>query len=189
MAFLSGQRLALLAESAKRARRRALILVFCGALAIHFSFILIVLLHLDDVMSHRSNWRGTFSAVNSYSMVTFANRNFGFFAPGVTPDWNVDCTTFDEQGTGRAFAFLAEGGEMKVKMYSMLGHFAENDDTMDLFARSWAAYVMNARPGTVRVTIDVTRNVLPSMQEYREGRRITREPFYKTTFERQPDLP
>lgn len=171
-----------------RSWRRLFLPALVGpAIALHFAFILIVLLHLDDAMAGVPRWQSLFSAVNNYSMVTFANRNFGFFAPGVTPDWNIDITTFDVSGKAQPFSLPEPSQEMRVKRYSMMGHFADSDDTMDLFARSWAVYAMNARPGTVRVKIDVTRNVLPSMQDYRNGGRIGREHFYTTTFEREPD--
>jgi hypothetical protein len=154
------------------------------AIGLHFALILIVVTHLDDYMASRPEWQAILSTVNRYSMITFANRNFGFFAPSVSPDWNIEIMDFDADGHGHQFQLPLPSREMEVKMYSMLGHFSDSEDTMDLFARSWAVYAMNAEPDTARVTIRVTRNNLPTMEEFRTGKRASTEFFYSTTFER-----
>ena len=152
-------------------------------ISLHFLMILAVALHLDESMAEKPFWQPVLSIVNRYSTVTFANRNFGFFAPSVTPDWNVKMIVVTGSGHRRKYDFRLPSREMEVKMYSMLGHFGESDDTMDLFARSWAVYAMNDDPNIVRVEIEVTRNSIPSMSEYRNGKRTEPEPYYKTTFD------
>jgi hypothetical protein len=152
-------------------------------IGIHFFLILTVVTHLDE-------WMGQFSALNLisaldnyYSAVTFTNRNFGFFAPEVTSDWNVQLFLTDRLGHKRTYSFNLENREMKVKMYSMLGHFGDSEDTMDLFARSWALKAINENPGVTQVDIEVKQNYIPSMAEYRQGKRITANLLYRTTFD------
>lgn len=152
------------------------------AIALHFLMILAVVTHSDEWMAGLSAWQPIVSVLDRYSMITFANRNFGFFAPSVTPDWNLHITSITTSGKRRSYRFRTPSREMEVKMYSMLGHFGESEDMQDLFARSWAVHVMNDDPDVVSVEIEVTRNFIPSMSEYREGKRIHGEPYYKTTF-------
>lgn len=159
-------------------------LLAATAIAAHFGFVLAEVTHLSTWLAQSGRFRPFVIAAEYYSAVTFANRNFGFFAPTVTPDWNLRMRTTDASGTREEFSFALLGREMEVKMYSMLGRFSENDDTMDLFARSWSVYAMNHKPDARKVEIEVTRNVIPSMREYERGVRVSDQPFYRTTFER-----
>ncbi len=164
--------------------KRCVHLAAAIAIAAHFLLILAEVTHLTGWMARSGSFR-TFLAVSEYySAVTFANRNFGFFAPAVTPDWNLRMTTTSGSGAQQEFALTPEGREMEVKMYSMLGRFSESDDTMDLFARSWSVYAMNHVQDARKVQIEVTRNVIPSMPEYRKGARVSAQNFYRTVYER-----
>ncbi|MBI4860009.1 MAG: HTTM domain-containing protein [Candidatus Riflebacteria bacterium] len=150
-------------------------------IAIHFFLILNVVTYLYEWINQRESLFLVSVLNDYYGAVTFANRNFGFFAPEVTPDWVLTITLTDRQGRKRPYALRAPNSEMKLKMYAICGHFGETDDTMDLFARSWAARAITDNPGTVRVDVDVQRNNIPTMEEYRMGQRITQVPFYSTT--------
>ena len=157
--------------------------IAAGAIGLHFFLVLSVVTHLEEWMGKKP-WLGPVVAlIDYYSAVTFSNRNFGFFAPAVTSDWNLALTTTDASGRRQPYSLPIPNREMKVKMYSMLGHFQANEDTMDLFARSWAVRVMNEDSDVVQVDVEVTQNYIPSMKEYREGRRIEPKPFYRTTFD------
>ena len=162
--------------------RLVAVLVALG-IALHFSMILIVVAHLDEWMAKTQACKPALAIISRYSIITFANRNFGFFAPSVSPDWNLQITTVTKLAERHNCRFPLPSREMEVKMYSMLGHFSEDKDTMNLFARSWAVYAMNHDLEAVKVEINVTRNYIPSMSEYRKGRRIEKRPWYRTTFE------
>jgi hypothetical protein len=154
-----------------------------GLIGLHFFFVLSVVSHLHDWMGRHPRFALVSAATHYYSAVTFTNRNFGFFAPAVTPDWNVRLLLTDGSGRTREERFAPPNREMAIKMYSMTGHFGGSDTSMDLFARSWAVKALNAHPEAVRVDVEVMQNRLPSMAEYRQGRRIGQELLYRTTFE------
>jgi hypothetical protein len=154
-----------------------------AAIALHFFFIISVVTHLHDWLAQRPVLVVIPFLENYYSAVTFTNRNFGFFAPSVTSDWNVSLALTDANGLKQNLFFKPANREMQVRMYSLMGHFAETDTNMDLFARSWAVKAMNENPNVVRVDVEVTQNYIPTMSEYRRGRRIEPKPFYRTTFE------
>jgi len=152
------------------------------AIALHFFFIISVASHLHNWMAKRTGLRVIAGLEDYYSAITFNNRNFGFFAPDVTADWNVRVTMVDGAGNTRPYAFQVPNREMNVRMYSMIGHFSESETTNDLFARSWALKAMNENPDIVEVRVEVTQNIIPTMQEYRRGRRIEPKFLYRTTF-------
>lgn len=153
------------------------------ALALHTFFVLSVVTHLHDWLSQRPQFQPITALTEFYSAITFTNRNFGFFAPTVNSDWNLRILATDDDGKRFLYSLPTPNREMRVKLYAMLGQFNQNDNTMDLFARSWAVYVMNHSPRVVRVDILVTQNHLPTMAEYRAGKRISEYPVYRTTFE------
>lgn len=154
-----------------------------AAIGLHFFFVLSVVTHLHDWMERHTFFWPIAGLTNYYSAITFANRNFGFFAPQVTSDWNLSLTMTDVNGQKRPFSFAIPNSEMRVKRYSLLGHFAETDTSMDLFARSWSIKAMNLNPDVVRVDVVVTQNYIPTMKEYLQGRRIEPQLFYRTTFD------
>lgn len=154
-----------------------------ASIGLHFFFIVSVVTHLHDWMGDRPLLGLITAATDYYSAVTFTNRNFGFFAPSVTSDWNLRLTLTDMSGHTRDYSLSLPNREMKVKMYSMLGHFSENEDSMDLFARSWAVKAINENPDVIQVDVEITQNYIPTMKEYREGRNLSAELFYRTTFD------
>ena len=154
-------------------------------IGLHFFFVLSVVTHLHDWMGRQPALRVPYGLAHYYSAVTFTNRNFGFFAPRVTADWNVRLRLTDAAGRTRVERFTPRNREMAVKMYSMTGHFGGSDHSMDLFARSWALKAINENPGVVQVDVEVTQNRLPTMAEHRGGRGIEEELLYQTTFDLQ----
>jgi len=157
--------------------------VLGAAIAAHLFFVLLVVLHARDALDRVPALKPLAVASDFYGTVTFANRNFGFFAPEVPGDLVVRCTLVDADGGRRPWSFRAPNREMQIRLYSMTGHFAQLSDDMDLFARSWAVRAMNENPDVVRVEIDVAIHDVPTMAEFREGRRIVERPYYATSFE------
>ncbi len=159
--------------------------VLGGVAALHFLLILAVVTHARAAMAGRRAFAPLAAASDLYATLTLANRNFGFFAPDVGGDLVVRCVLVDGTGRRRPWSFPASNRELQIRFYSMTGHFAQEGDTMDLFARSWAVRALNENPDATRVEIDVTQHEIPTMAEYRRGRRIEERPFYATSFERR----
>lgn len=152
------------------------------AIGAHFFLIVSVVTHLNEWIG-RQWWLAPVSAaIDYYSAITFANRNFGFFAPNVTGDWNLELTVTDTTGRQRPYSLVQPSREMKLKLYSMIGHSSESNDVNDLFARSWALRAVNENPDVYRVDVVITQNRIPSMGQYRRGQRITQGPYYRTAF-------
>jgi hypothetical protein len=156
-----------------------------AAVALHLFFVLLVATHARDGLARCPAAAPLVAASDLYESVTLANRNFGFFAPDVTGDLVVRCVLVDAAGSRRAWSFRPPNREMEIRLYSMTGHFSQDPDTRDLFARSWAVRAFNENPDAVRVEIDVAQHVLPTMAEFRTGRRMEERAFYATSFERR----
>lgn len=156
-----------------------------AAVALHLFFVLLVATHGRDRLAGWPAARPLVAASDLYESLTLANRNFGFFAPDVTGDLVVRCVLVDARGGRRAWSFRPPNREMQVRLYSMAGHFSQDPDTRDLFARSWAVRALNENPDALRVEIDVAQHVIPTMDEFRRGGRIAERAFYATSFERR----
>jgi hypothetical protein len=152
------------------------------AIGAHFFLIASVVTHLYEWIG-RQRWLAPVSlAIDYYSEITFANRNFGFFAPNVTGDWRLEMTVTDTAGRQRPYTLVQPSREMELKLYSMIGHSSENNDVEDLFARSWALRAVNQNPDVYRVDVVITQNRIPAMGAYRRGERITQDPYHRTAF-------
>src|SRR5688572_3245407 len=79
-------------------------LLAATAIAAHFGFILAEVTHLSAWLTETGRLRNFLIAAEYYSAVTFANRNFGFFAPTVTPDWNLHMLTTTPEGMREEFS-------------------------------------------------------------------------------------
>jgi hypothetical protein len=152
------------------------------AIGAHFFLIFSVVTHLNEWIG-RYRWLSPISiAIDYYAEVTFANRNFGFFAPSVTDDWSLDIRVTDTTGRERPYSLVQPNREMELKLYSMIGHSSESEDLADLFARSWALKAVNENPDVYRVDVVINQNRIPTMAQYRSGLRMGQEPYYRTAF-------
>ena len=151
-------------------------------IGLHLFFIVTVAVHLYDFMRRYSFFAPVTLVIDYYSSVTFNSRNFGFFAPDVAGDWNVIMKLTDNKKNHSVRRFETTNREMKNKFYSMTGHFGSSDDSMDLFARSWALKIMNEMPEIIEVQVEVYENMIPTMKEYQKGKRISRKFLYSATF-------
>lgn len=147
---------------------------------LHFFFVILTISHL-----HKYIGIPLFVAINdSYSALTYTNRCFGFFAPDVGNDLVIFMTMSDKKKS-IPFHFPKENFEMRTRLYSLTGHFAEDNQqsTMDLFARSWGLKCLNQNTDMKKVSIAVLQNNIPTMYEYAHGKRITQDTIYYTDVE------
>lgn len=149
---------------------------------IHFLIVIVTVSHLYEII----NWKPLSDSMDIYSSITYTNRNFGFFAPTVNEDFQVTFDMFKENDTIGYKFFLNEANvETKIRFSTMLWHFAEwnEDSQMDLYGRSWGVFCMNNDTAINKVIITVFKNYLPSMSEYRSGKRINSLLYYQTTLD------
>jgi len=149
-------------------------------LLLHFSLVFITVSHLFELI----NWNPLSDIIGIYSSYSYANRNFGFFAPTVNEDYVLRLKTFAKNDTtGRNFPLYQPDTENKIRYLTMLWHFTEDNSTsqMDLYSRSWGLYCMNSNSTVQEVKISLSKNKVPSMKQYRAGERVTNSLYYQTT--------
>lgn len=147
---------------------------------IHFGFVLLTVSHLYEVI----NCNPLSEITNLYSSYTYTNRNFGFFAPTVNEDYALTLKTFQTNDTvGHVVVLNQPNAENKIRYLTMLWHFTEGNSKsqMDLFARSWGLYCMNTDSTVNEVLISVYKHEVPTMEQFRQGKRITKKLYYQTT--------
>ena len=150
---------------------------------IHFLFVLLTVSHVYELIKYPP----LSELMEIYSSFTYTNRNFGFFAPTVNEDFTLSTIVFKHNDSiGQKLSFYLPNSENKIRFTTMLWHFSEgnSDAQMDLYARSWAIYYMNKDNNNNAIdslVISVYKNFIPSMEEYRIGKRIEQNLYYQTT--------
>lgn len=151
-------------------------------LIIHFLIVVLTVSQLYKPIKQR--WLD--QILFTYSSFSYANRDFGFFAPTVNDDMYLTVQAYqgDKDSVGYRFETPVSNTENKIRYLTMLWHFGEGLDhhRMDLYARSWAVYCMNKDTSITKVLITVNQNHIPTMKEYREGQRISSNLYYQTSF-------
>lgn len=146
----------------------------------HFFLIFLTVSHLHKFITNPV----LLGANDAYSAITYTNRCFGFFAPEVGNDLVIQMNMSNKQKS-LPFHIRNDNFEMRTRLYSLTGHFAEDNQqsTMDLFARSWGVKCLNDNPDMEKVNIIVLQNNIPTMSEYAQGKRITQDTLYSTDVE------
>jgi hypothetical protein len=76
--------------------------------------------------------------------------------------------------------------EVRVRTASLL-HLFLVPELRDPFAASWAARVFGRHPQAEAVAVRVEEYMLPTLEEYRDGKRPHWQPIYDATFARHAD--
>ncbi len=149
-------------------------------IVLHFLAVIITVSHLYEMI----NWSPLTLMMEIYSSLTYTNRNFGFFAPTVNDDFSLDIIAYrNNEKNGHKFLFNIENTENKIRYATMLWHFAEGNSSsqMDLYAKSWGVYCMNKDNAITSILITIYKNKIPTMEDYRLGKRLSQELYYQTT--------
>jgi hypothetical protein len=124
-------------------------------------------------------------AIDAYQSYSGAGTSYGFFAPGVAAERRIiwhgynaktnTWTTDSEQGPTR---------EVTLRLSTVAGLFSQ-DGGHDLLAASWAAWMFGKHPDVSTSIIEIQAYVVPTMQEYRDGRRPQWQVIGAFAFERK----
>jgi hypothetical protein len=119
-----------------------------------------------------------------YRALSFANRNFRFFAPNVAPDRVLHIELTQRSGARRAYALPGMGREFELRMQAMLNRFDEDPTASARYARAWADYALARNPDAVAVMIEVGYHRLPTLRTAAGGGAASLLPFYRQSFAR-----
>ncbi|WP_437808881.1 hypothetical protein [Sorangium sp. So ce1078] len=165
-----------------RQRRRGLALMALAAAA-HLGCVILGALHVDLQRAGRLGW-----GVAYHGALSGADSGYGFFAPsvGALPWARFQVT----DARGKVIDdVLASGAnpEVDLRVRSIVSSFmTEEDESMRrALAASWAGKVLARYPGAASVVVRLEICDLPSMQEYRDGKRPAWNLIYEAKVVRQ----
>ncbi|KYG10943.1 hypothetical protein BE21_01115 [Sorangium cellulosum] len=154
---------------AGRARSRGRTALIVAAAAAHLGCVVLGALHVDP---QRAGWLG--GVIAYHGALSGADSGYNFFAPAVSAlPWARFQVT---DASGAAHAEVLESGanhEADLRVRSILSLFlqAQDEALRRSLVASWAGKMFARHPGAKSVVVRLEICDLPSMQEYREGRR------------------
>jgi hypothetical protein len=134
----------------------------------------------------RLGWVGT--VLDYYAMLSGANEQYAFFAPGVSSQIGVLFDLIDKEGNERTVTL--ESGlnhETELRIGNIFGEF-QNDAVSDpaklhrAVAASFVGTMFGRYPGTKEVRVRLQEFTPVSMQEHREGKRPQWNPIYQARY-------
>jgi len=142
----------------------------------HAVKVLLALGHLLLVCCGAARWSplprdsGARRAVALYGEYTGSSNSYGFFAPGVASQWDVQFSIYAE-GQARVEGAMPEANrEVRLRVSTVLGTLAQ-DRLREPLAASLAARCFTEHPEARLVNAHVRALHLPTMADYRGGRR------------------
>ena len=154
--------------------------------------------HLAFVICGAAGWwpeRSTSAvgkAMEWYGRMSGADSQFGFFAPAVVAQFRSRCILQDERGdTWSDSLEQAKSPEVRLQLEGIIerafanGAAEESAQRRERLAKSWAAAMFNRHPRAVSLTIIVEAYDVPTMAEYRAGRRPKWEIIYEASVKRE----
>ena len=123
----------------------------------------------------------------TYGAISGAENGYGFFAPAVASQSRAVLTMKDK--TGREWQDALIRDEDSVAGFRAATVFdafpALPEQVRRGLAASWAGVMFGRHPGAEEVLVKVEIELLPTMEEWRRGRRAAWSPIYQGTFLRK----
>ena len=126
-----------------------------------------------------------------YGALSGTDSAYGFFAPSVGTQLRVTFVLTDAAGAITT-DILTTGvsKEADLRIGDMVAIFWMDDhDLQRAMAGSWAGRMLARHPDAVRVAVHLDVYDLPTMAEYREGKRPEWDPYYEAVFVRRGSAP
>jgi hypothetical protein len=120
-----------------------------------------------------------------YGELSGADNRYGFFAPAVGSQLRTLFTLQDEQG--RTWTDTHEHGrthEGNLRFGGLTDAAWAHGNLDPVQLRSWAAAMLGRHPTATSVTICIQAYSVPTMSDYRFGKRPEWLPVYETTYAR-----
>ncbi|WP_438009519.1 hypothetical protein WME89_13075 [Sorangium sp. So ce321] len=170
-----------------RARSRGRTVFIVAAAAVHLGCVVLGALHVDPQKAG-----GLGGVIAYHGALSGAGSGYNFFAPAVSAlPWARFQVT---DANGAAHAEVLESGanqEADLRVRSILSLFlqAEDEALRRSLVASWAGKLFARHPGAKSVVVRLETCDLPSMQQYREGRRPAWDLLYQAKVVPQSRVP
>ena len=103
-----------------------------------------------------------------YQSLSGSFRDYRFFAPSVANDAKAGFLLKSKTGELRVINFASTSKEINFR-YNCIISSMRDTRAQDLFARSWAAFLLGAYPDADSVAVAVKAFIIPSRADYRRG--------------------
>lgn len=122
--------------------------------------------------------------IAEYGALSGTDSAYGFFAPSVGTQLQATFVLTDAAGnTTTDVLTTGVSKEADLRIGDMVAIFWMDDqDLKRAMAGSWAGRMLARHPEAVRVAVHLDSYNLPSMAEYREGKRPEWDPYYEAVF-------
>lgn len=128
------------------------------------------------------------SALHVYQSLSGTWRDYAYFAPGVSSDYKA-AFLLDRAGMGSTLVeLIGDNREITLRFDTVIASCMGDARAREIFAQSWAAFLLGARPDSAWVTVVVERLETPGMAAYRAGRRPVWRRIYAGMFDRRARL-
>jgi len=127
-----------------------------------------------------------------YGRVTGASSGYAFFAPGVGSQLRATFEVYDKQGALIATVPMEKGTnrEADLRIGNIIGWFWKDSSDRAIqrsMTASWAGKIFGRYPNAAEVVVLLDEYTMPSMEEYRGGKRAQWEKYYKARFARKTE--
>jgi hypothetical protein len=159
--------------------KKKLIKIF---IVFHLTLILLAASHLGEIFSSVSFLRPIDYVSIFYKKFTFNNQRFVFFGPVIGKQLTASVICTDSSGRRFQYYFPLPNREMEVRFNKIQwGFWTGQKRTVGL--KSWASYIKTRHPQVRSIEFNFYEHDMPSMREYRIGKRILPRIYYKTSVE------
>lgn len=148
-------------------------------IAFHFLVVILSITHIQERLCEKSAVIDTI--LSFYSQASYAVIAYPFFAPKMEDGYEVYFDLYQDEVFIKRIGLPMENQEVRVMMNSLEHNFDVSEATQDLYARSWALYLLNKYPTISMIKIQLFRVAYPTMSEFKQGHRLTQKPHYQTT--------
>ena len=123
-----------------------------------------------------------FETVSLYSEISGTNTGYGFFAPDLPSSTIVEFEITDTTGYKYIVPTLLNTREGMERFKSGIDFFKQFENFREVIMRSWALRVFEQHPDAKYVTVVIKREDLPSIAQYKKGKRTKQTELFKYNF-------
>jgi hypothetical protein len=127
----------------------------------------------------------TFKAVITIGNYTGSNNIFSFFAPGLSNQPYVIYTLQDTIGKEKLVDFTGRSPDFTNRINDIYGYLTI-EESRSVLSVCLAQAVMKQYPNAKKIRVSMVVQYIPSMQEYRHGKRSTWHFWFSSDYERRP---
>jgi len=154
-------------------------LYYCLA-AFHLAMIILYAAHFAAWGPLHSR---AFNAVSIAGNYTGSNNIFSFFAPGLSNQPYVVYTLKDPNGKENIIDFTGRSADFANRINDIYGYLTI-EESRPVLSICLAHAVMKQYPDAKKIRVSMVVQFIPSMQEYRQGKRSTWHFWFNSDYER-----